>query len=88
MEKKQNLQFQSKACFTCKSVAAVCINNYLFNADFAFIFISGTCYTNTVDTNDTHLQIVLIITDGQQIHQTCNGKTVLLGLSMMVERIL
>ena len=67
-------------------MAAVCLNNYFFNADFAFIFISGTCYTDPANTSDTHLQIVLIIADGQKIHQTCNGKTVLLGLSMMIEQ--
>ena len=70
-------------------MAVVCINTYFLIADFAFLFISGTCYTNPANTNDTHLQIVLrMLMVSQQIHQTCNGKTVLLGLSMMIERIL
>ena len=47
-------------------MAAVCLNTYFFNADFAFLFISGTCYTNPADTNDTHLQIVLIIADAPE----------------------
>ena len=57
------------------------------SADFDFLFISGTFFTNPANKNDTHLQIVLIMlmhtyADGQKIHQTCmfNGETVLLGL--------
>ena len=47
-------------------MAVVCINDYFFNADFAFLFISGTFYTNPTDTTDTHLQIVLIIADAPE----------------------
>ena len=70
-------------------MAVVCINIYLLIADFAFLSISGTCYTNIANTNDTHLQIVLrMLMVSKQIYQTCNGMTVLMGLSMTIERIL
>ena len=38
-------------------MAVVCIDTYFLIADFAFLFIAGTCYTNPANTNDTHLQI-------------------------------
>ena len=70
MKKYRICNFRAKYVLLLRAgsicVAAVCINNYFFNADFAFIFITDTCYTNPADTNDTHLQIVLIIADAPE----------------------